>query len=126
MMFVTVIGERLDCSDSSLRVIVFAVQMSCKSNARLFFLIPIELIPLFFICSPVRGVYPTRGYTRKIICTQQKQIQRTAKRRPLSLSKKSLGLLRVATLNPYIPAAAVYPAQRIARFGRFLCAFCRP
>jgi hypothetical protein len=44
----------------------------------------------------------------------------------VSLSKKSMGLLRVATLNPYIPATPVHPAQRIARFGWFLCAFCRP
>jgi hypothetical protein len=28
-----------------------------------------------------------------------------------SLSKKSLGLLRVVTLNPHIPAVPVHPAQ---------------
>jgi len=38
----------------------------------------------------------------------------------VSLSKESLGSLRAAALNPYIPAVAVYPPQRIARFGRFL------
>ncbi len=42
-----------------------------------------------------------------------------------SLSKKSW-IVKGATLNPYIPAAAVHPAQRIARFGRFPCSFCRP
>jgi hypothetical protein len=46
--------------------------------------------------------------------------------RPVATVTKSLGLLRVATLNLYIPAAPVHPTQRIAQNGRFPCAFCRP
>jgi hypothetical protein len=35
-----------------------------------------------------------------------------------------LGVSReAAALNRLFPAALVHPAQRIARFGRFLCAF---
>jgi len=40
--------------------------------------------------------------------------------------EKFPGSLRVAALNPLIPAAPVHPAERIARNGRFPCAFCRP
>jgi len=43
--------------------------------------------------------------------------------RLFSLSKKSKGLLRVATLNPYIPAAAVHPPRRIALLGGFSARF---
>ena len=44
--------------------------------------------------------------------------------RPFQSVKKPSGLLRAAALNPYIPAAPVHPAQRIARSGRFPCALC--
>jgi len=50
----------------------------------------------------------------------------SCRRRSFSLSKRSLGLLRAAPLNPFIPAAPVHPAERIARNGRFLCVLCRP
>ena len=55
VMFVTVMGDRWERSESSLRVIWPAVQIICSSRARLFCLIPTRFMPSRFIMksSPV-------------------------------------------------------------------------
>ena len=52
VMFVTVMGDRCSPSESSLRVMLPAVQTDCSSSARFRSLTSIRLMPAFFIAAP--------------------------------------------------------------------------
>jgi hypothetical protein len=70
--------------------------------------------------------WKTQAFSRLFLkCPRELRHAKRAAFAALSLSKKSLELLRAAALNLFLPAAPVDPAQRIAQFGRFPCALCR-
>ena len=67
VMLVTVIGDSCRLSESSLRVMVPAVQIDCSSRARFRSLTSTRLIPAFFITIPYGGWHAVLSLCKLII-----------------------------------------------------------